>query len=167
MALGLMCSVVVLESAGTLEFRAWHAAATASLLVLVVLLSLLRRRMELFELHQPHHLKELVEAVNWLGDLAVAEIDAGVAGSAAMEAVTSRGVRLSAVGRYGDDGPVMQYWVSYQNATMREKTARSLAGLIRQVKHPFSHHQMAQSRPGVFRLLFPLPQGLTTRRHQV
>jgi prolipoprotein diacylglyceryltransferase len=159
MALGLMCSVVVLESAGIIPFHAWHAASTASLLVLVCLLPLLHRRMELFALHQPHHLKELVEAVNWLCDLAVAEIGAGVSGGAMVEAVTSRRVRLLAAVGYGDEGPMVQYWVSYENATMPEKTARSLAGLIRQVKHPSSHHEMAESAPGVFRLQFPAHAG--------
>jgi hypothetical protein len=163
-ALALMCPVVALELAGTIPFSAWHTASTASLLVVAGLLSLLHQRMELFQLHQPHHLKELVEAVNWLGDVAVAGIGAGVAGSAAVEAVTSRGVRLSAVGGYGDEGRTVQYWVSYENATMREKTARSLAGLIRQVKHPSTHHEMAESGPGVFRLLFPAPAGAACPR---
>ncbi len=161
-ALLLMSIMVILELTTSLNFHVWHAAATLFLFSVVAIVSLMRRfkKLERFELLQPHHLREFAEMVSWLFDLAaegvaIAQDSSGPTGS--VEAITSRHVRLSAIGIDGENGRNFQYSISYQNATMREEIARSLAGLIRQLKHPSDSCEIVENEPGIFTLYFHHP----------
>ena len=66
---------------------------------------------------------------------------------------TSLGVQISASTIEPEAGEIHHYALSYQHSIMAEETARTLAQLILQLKHPSDSSQIIPGRQGIYHLL--------------
>lgn len=158
-ALFLMSLVVILELTTSLIFHWWHVAVTIFLFLTTAVLSLLKYygKLELYDLLLPHHLLEFAETLNWLVDLTSNQIASGqsaVGLTGPVEAVTSCRVCISMRAVNDGNERSVRYSISYQNAVMKARIARSLADLIRKLKYPTDTFDLLESEPGVFTISF-------------
>ena len=154
----LMSLVVAAELSGALPFRWWQAAALAGLLASIVGVAPRRReRGGEQRLLQARHVVEIAAALDRVaarlpGD---GERAPGVGPgepSVAMER-TSRGLVISA-GETGEGASrVRQYALSSEGKPLSEATAKCLADLIVQLRHPSASRELVRGGSGVYHLL--------------
>jgi len=151
-SLGLMIVVSGAELAGVLPLSIWHLGATGCVMLAMVIVTLLRRlrNSARYQLLHPHHVKEVAEVVEALSMLA-SEHDAGPThvhiGS------TSLGIQISASTVQGAPDWIHLYALSSTRHVMTEESAKTIAALIRQLKHYTGWEELIGPNQGVFHLL--------------
>jgi hypothetical protein len=161
-SLMLMCAVVLGEFLSILPFQWWHTAATA-LVSLTMLAVAIRRQLQRdinYQLLLPRHIEEIAQALATNSNHA----DNNGAGSRHHSLrsgipidCTSLGVQISA-GRIKVAGSYLyHYALSNQTAKLSEASARALARLILQLRHPSGRSDLIAGHRGVFHLLVSVP----------
>jgi hypothetical protein len=147
----LMCIVVVAEWYGLLPFQLWHVLAT--LCVVATMLAVAgRRRWQKTPRHQllhPYHIKEVAEVLQQRTPFTAKDISISH---------TPLGIRLSSGVIKGEEGDICHYTLSQQEGEMAEETAKIVAKLIVQLKHPLSSYKVIKGNRGVFHLLIDVSQ---------
>lgn len=134
------------ELAGALPLQGWHLAATAGMIL--VMLGIALRGSQEHRLLQPRHVREVADLLSGPGT--------GQDSAAVRIGCTSLGIRISGgIARQGAVA-VHHYALSSQRGPLEPGIARSLAALIRQLKHPASPFELV-SRNGIFHLLVHSP----------
>ena len=156
-SLVLISVVVWAELAGALTFQAWHIAAMAGLVLTMIAVALRRRsrRIQYLLLHA-RHVREVASALDLVGSLATEKSANSKVESAPADihiARTSLGVQISAGKIRNGSGCVCHYALSHQNGILTEEIARSLAGLITQLKYPSNSSEIVKGNQGVYHLL--------------
>lgn len=153
----LMVLVVTGEFAGVLPFQWWTVAATA-LVSIVMLVVALRRRSSDYRLLLPRHMEELAHALDATSNHAGRNGGGSrVRASGVPIDCTSLGVQISA-GRIKVAGKhLYHYAVSNKTANMTEDSARVVARLILQLRHPVGTSDLIAGNRGVFHLLVSAP----------
>lgn len=156
----LMGLVVTGEFAGVLPFQWWHFVVTA-LVSIGMLVVAIRRRMQGgsdYRLLLPRHLEELAHALEATSNHA----DQNGSGSRVRASgvpvdCTSLGVQISA-GRIKVTGKYLyHYALSSKTANMTEDSARVVARLILQLRHPIGTSDLIAGNRGVYHLLVSAP----------
>jgi len=154
----LMCTVVWGEFAGFLTFHLWHIAATAGIVLTMIMVTLTRRfrGTNKHKLLNPHHVRELAEAVEQVSAMA-AQRTVFSRGNAMPAAVpmgrTSLGIQISAGKIQEDETIIHHYALSSQQGTMSKDIANPLVDLIIRLKHPSCSKELVTQNRGVFHLL--------------
>jgi len=161
LSLVLTGGVVMAELTSSLPFSRWHLAAFASLVATVIAVSLKRRsqRTPTFRLLHPRHIQQVANAVKALcasGGHTIAAPDKTF--TVVAVASTSLGIQIS--GGQIDRGAerVHHYTLSSAGDPMTERTARSLAGLIRRLNGAAGSDNLIAGAHGVFHLLISVPE---------
>ena len=161
LSLVLTGGVVWAERADRLPLSRWHLVTFASLIAVVVAVSFKRRfqRTPTFRLLHPRHIQQLANAVKALcasGGHTIAEPDKTF--TVVSVASTSLGVQIS--GGQIDRGAerVYHYTLSSAGEAMTERTAKSLAGLIRRLNGAAGSDKLIAGAHGVFHLLICVPE---------
>jgi prolipoprotein diacylglyceryltransferase len=154
----LMLFIVGAELSGGLTFHTWHIGATATMVVAMIAVSVKRRFQKIAKhrLLHPRHIKEVAEAVESAYDLATegtAIPEWTIAPAAVHVGSTSLGIQISASKIRNAGSCIHHYALSSQNGVMAEVTAKTLAGLILQLKYPSSYNEIIQGNHGVYHLL--------------
>ena len=162
----LMLVIVWFELSGGLLFHAWHIAATTMIVVTMIAVSVKRRFQKIakYRLLHPHHVKEVAEAVESVSSLATegtAIPEWTFAPTAVHVGSTSLGIQISASKIRNASSCIHHYAFSSQNGIMAEVTAKTLAGLILQLKYPSSNNEIIQGNHGVYHLLIHPQSGRT------
>lgn len=152
----LMVLVVIGEFAGVLPFQWWQFVVTVlvSIVMLVVAVKRWSQRGLDYRLMLPRHLEELAHALDATSNHA----DGNGGGSRARASgvpidCTSLGVQISA-GRIKVAGKhLYHYALSNRTANMSEDSARVVARLILQLRHPIGTSDLVAGNCGVFHLL--------------
>jgi Prolipoprotein diacylglyceryltransferase len=161
LSLLLMWAVVLGDFLRILPFQWWHVATTAlvSLTMLAVATSRRLKREVNYRLLLPRHIEEIAQALDSTSNHA----DGNGAGARhhARRGIpidcTSLGVQISA-GRIKVAGKFLyHYALSNKTANMTEASARSLARLILQIRHPAGKSNIIPGNRGVFHLLVTGP----------
>jgi hypothetical protein len=157
-SLVLMCLIVWAEISSILTFHLWHAVATACLVCAMIAVGLVRhfRRTAKHLLLHPRHVDEVARAVEWVTNFATEE--PALSKRCSTPAVikvgcTSLGIQISASAIKQAGSGIYHYALSSQTGTMTKGTARTLAGLILQLKHPSGSTEFIEGNQGVFHLL--------------
>jgi prolipoprotein diacylglyceryl transferase len=155
-SLGLMLLVVCGEFFGVLPLHWWHVAATA-LVTLTMVVVAVRRRLRTetnYQLLLPRHVDEIAQAL----DSTSTHADSNGGGTRRHSPgiaidCTSLGVQISA-GRIKVAGSLLyHYALSNNRSNLTEASARTLAKLIVQLRHPAARSDLVAGRQGVFHLL--------------
>lgn len=155
----LMVLVVIGEFAGVLPFQWWHFVVTAlvsSAMFVVAIRRRLQRGLD-YRLLLPRHMEELAHAL----DATSNHVDRNGGGSCVRSSgvpvdCTSLGVQISA-GRIKVAGSQLyHYALSNKSANMTEASARVVARLILQLRHPRGTSDLIAGNRGVFHLLVSL-----------
>lgn len=161
----LMFAVVWGELAGVLSFHLWHIVAFAGIVWTMIAIALTRRfrRTVRHRLLNSCHVREVAEAIDQVFSTA-AEKTAFSSGNSVPEGIpmscTSLGIQISAGKIKNAETPIDHYALSSQKETMSKETARTLADLIIQLKHPSCSKELFTQNRGVFHLLIhPLTAG--------
>lgn len=157
-SLFLMCAVVWAELSGVLTVHLWHAGATACLVLTMIAVALRRhfQRTAKYQLLHPHHVKEVAEAVELVSNLAVERVATSkekLAPSDVQIGHTSLGIQVSASKIKNVTGCIYHYALSHRNGNITEEAAKTLAGLILQLRHPSGSNKLIIGNRGVFHLL--------------
>ena len=155
----LMCAVVWTELNGTLSLHPWHIATTAGIVSAMMVIALIRliKGKHTYRLFLPHHVKEIVEAVE-----RIAHSSAGKGTSAESDATpdnidnipvscTSQGIRIST--QKVENGAGRLFTISLKEHTMTGRLANKLADLILKLKFPAASGELIIGNQGVFHLL--------------
>lgn len=161
LSLLLTGGVVWAERASVLPYSRWHVAAFASLTATMIGVSIKRRvqRTPTFRLLHPRHIHQVADAVKALKtspSQVITEPDQTLA--IVSVASTSLGFQISGGQIDSGNDRVYHYTLSSGNETMSERTARSLAGLIRQLNGTEGPEQLIAGAQGVFHLLISVPE---------
>jgi prolipoprotein diacylglyceryltransferase len=161
-SLVLMCVIVGAELSGILNFHLWHAGAAACLVFAIIAVALVRlfRRTAKHLLLHPRHVNEVAQALEWVANLTTetpAISEQNFAPAAIKIGCTSLGIQISASQIEGATGCTYHYALSHQNGVMDEATARTVARLIRQLRHSSNSNEFIQGNRGVFHLVIPHP----------
>jgi hypothetical protein len=161
LSLLLTGGVVWAEHTGRLPLSRWHLVTFASLIVVVVAVSVRRRfqRTPTFRLLHPRHIQQVANAVKALcasGGHTIAEPDKTFTVVSVVS--TSLGVQIS--GGQIDRGAerVYHYALSSAGEPMTERTARSLARLIRRLNGAAGFDTLIAGANGVFHFLICVPE---------
>ncbi len=142
--------VVGLELAGVLPRQGWHTGAAVGLTLAVISIAGWRRVQPTprHRLLHARHIKEVAEAIDNLS-LSLAN-----PANTIQMATTSSGVQLS-VGQLEQGGKFFRhYTLSGQDDMLAGTSAKTLAGLIIQLRHPDSSGEIIEGRQqGVFHLV--------------
>jgi hypothetical protein len=159
----LLTGVVVgAELAGDLPYHPWHAGVAAGLVLAMATVTLARRLRGAVahRLLHPHHVREVADVLECLAGPAAEKAPPATAvalGSEVPMGRTSLGVLLSQGAIHEPSGPVHLYAFSYQDGSMTEEVARTLAGLVLQLRHPSCRSELLTGSRGVFHLLVRPP----------
>lgn len=153
----LMVLVVTGEFAGVLPFQWWNVAVTG-LVSIVMLVVAVRRRSSDYRLLLPRHMEELAHALDATSNHASQNGGGAVVHASGVPIdCTSLGVQISA-GRIKVEGKYLyHYAVSNKTANMSEDSARVVARLILQLRHPVGTSDLIAGNRGVFHLLVSAP----------
>jgi hypothetical protein len=162
----LMLVIVGAELSGGLPFHTWHIGSTAMMAVSMIAVSAKRRFQKIAKhrLLHPHHVKEVAEAVESASNLApegTAIPEWTFAPTVVHVGSTSLGIQISASKIRNVSSCIHHYALSSQNGGMAEVTAKTLAGLILQLKYPSSNNEIIQGNHGVYHLLIRPQSGRT------
>ncbi|MDQ2974557.1 MAG: prolipoprotein diacylglyceryl transferase [Acidobacteriota bacterium] len=158
LSLMLMLAVALGEFLGILPFQWWHIATT-TLVALTMLAVAIRRRLPSdanYKLLLPRHMEEIAQALDSTSNRAdnngarprYRSLRSGIPIDC-----TSLGVQISA-GRIKVAGSYLyHYALSYQTANMTQASAKALARLILQLRHPSGRSNLIAGNRGVFHLL--------------
>jgi Prolipoprotein diacylglyceryl transferase len=169
----LICILVNGELAVANASDLWRVGANACLVLVMIAVIMWRRvgKKDRQHILCPSHIKEVIEALDLasapcnhtgrkiMNNSAITDIHLGC---------TSLGIRLSASKDLSGSKCVYHYAISRKSEKMTEQTARTLARLILQVKHPHNPHDLIYGSRGVFHLLvYPASSGevYKTRSH--
>jgi hypothetical protein len=146
----LMLVVVAAELLGALPFHAWHAAATAAVVIAWIAVAWSRAPSALarHRLLDPAHVTELASALD-AADLALT----GAEGTTVHVARTSLGVQLSAGATLGAHGAVRHYTLSWSGGEIGADAAATLAQLILMLRRVTAPSELTRGSMGVFHLL--------------
>ncbi len=155
-SLALMLLVVGGEFFGVLPLHWWHAGVTV-LVTLTMIFVTVSRRLQTetnYRLLLPRHVEEIAQALDSTSNHA--DSNGGGTGrhspGVAIDC-TSLGVQISA-GRIKVAGSLLyHYALSNQRVGLTETSARALAKLIVQLRHPASRGDLVAGKQGVFHLL--------------
>lgn len=154
----LVGSVVLAEWAALLPWYPWPAAVTACLAGTMLAVAAARRfqSRSQYQILLPDHVREVAEAIE-IASHRAREIGA-LDGQDSIPvdirvAATSLGFQISAGLIWTATGSVFHYALSCRNETMSAATARTLAALILQLKHPLGPSELVEGDRGVFHLL--------------
>jgi prolipoprotein diacylglyceryltransferase len=157
-SLFLICAVMLGELLDVLTFQMWQMWIIAGFLLVVITLAL-RRSLDRTAKHKmlhSQHLKEIAQTLERISGTAT-EIDMSskliYRESIIHVGCTSLGIRISASRIKNAVGNTYHYALSSQSSTMTEVSARTLAELILQLKHPQNPSQLIQGHQGVYHLL--------------
>ena len=156
----LMVLVVTGEFAGVLPFQWWSVAVTvlvSTVMFVVAIRRHLQRRLD-YRLLLPRHMEELAHALDATSNHAGQNGGGSrVRASGVPIDCTSLGVQISA-GRIKVAGKhLYHYAVSNKTANMTEDSARVVARLILQLRHPVGTSDLIAGNRGVFHLLVSAP----------
>jgi hypothetical protein len=161
----LMIAVVLGEICSIIPFHLWHINATIGIVLTMIAVALNRkfRGTGKHKLVNPRHVKEIAEAIDVISSR-VSEKTVLVGGYTVPEVIplssTSLGLLISADRIKDAEAYVEHYALSSKNGSMTEKTARSVADLIIQMKHLPGASRLITGGNGVFHLLIhPLNSG--------
>jgi hypothetical protein len=161
----LMGVVVWSELAGTLPFHLWHIIATAGMILTMITIALTRyfRGTNKYKLLNPHHVREVAEAVEHVSGMAPENIALPTGNTASVfipMSCTSSGIQISASKINDGETSIDHYALSSQKKNMSKEIAGTLADLIMQLKHPLCSKELVTQNRGVFHLLIrPLNAG--------
>ncbi|HEU4507182.1 MAG TPA: prolipoprotein diacylglyceryl transferase family protein [Pyrinomonadaceae bacterium] len=152
----LMWLVVAGEFAGVLPFQWWTVVVTA--FVSMVMFAVAMRRRSDYRLLLPRHMEELAHALDATSNHAGQNGGGSrVRASGVPIDCTSLGVQISA-GRIKVAGKhLYHYALSNKTANMTEDSARVVARLILQLRHPIGSSDLIAGNRGVFHLLVSAP----------
>jgi hypothetical protein len=158
LSLVLMSAVTLGEFLGILPFQWWHVAATA-LVSLTMLAVAVRRQLQSdtsYQLLLPRHIDEIAQALDSISNHADNN-GAGPRHRSRRPGIpidcTSLGVQISA-GRIKVAGSYLDHYaLSHQTANMTQASAKALARLILQLRHPSGRSNLIAGNRGVFHLL--------------
>jgi len=162
----LMLVIVGAELSGGLPFHTWHIGATAMMVITMIAVSAKRRFQKIarHRLLHPHHVKEVAEAVESASNFATegtAIPEWTFAPTVVHVGSTSLGIQISASKIRNASSCIHHYALSSQNGVMTEVTAKTLAGLILQLKYPSSNNEIIEGNHGVYHLLIHPQSGKT------
>jgi hypothetical protein len=145
-SLVLVTVVAVAERVDLLPPEGWHVAALGGLALgaLLVAASRIGRKTET-ALFRPRHVLELAEALDWVADRPALPLGIEVRR-------TSLGIRVSTSTIEVERERVRHYALSSEIGLTKD-TAKSLAGLIARLRHPFSSTEIIPGDRGVFHVL--------------
>jgi len=158
LSLMLMSAVVLGAFLAIIPFQWWHSAVTVlvSLTMLAIAISRYLRRETDYQLRLPRHIEEIAQALDSTSSHAN---DNGRGSrhpsrrSGIPIVCTSLGIQISA-GRIKVAGNFLyHYALSNQTANMTEASAKALARLILQLRHPLGRSDLIAGNRGVFHLL--------------
>lgn len=152
----LMCAVVWAEKFGVLSFYSWHIGATVCIALTMLGVALLRnlQKTAKHKLLNPHHIKEVAEAVELVTNLATEETIAEQNPQLFTHiGCTSLGIQISASKIQRAASCVCHYAVSNKSRSLTIEGAKTLTELILQLKHPSDSNELIEGNHGVFHLL--------------
>jgi len=144
----LMGGVAWAELSGSLVLHTWHIAATAAVVATMIAVALTRylRRTHRHRLLNPHHIREIAQALEQASSTSAGPNTVPVC-------CTSQGIQISA-GRIESVGrSIEHYSLSSRNETMTEANAGVIANLIVQLRHIAGAKELVTQNRGVFHLL--------------
>jgi len=146
----LMLVVVAAELLGVLPFHAWHAAATAAVIIgwIAVAWSRAPSALAHHRLLDPAHVAEIASAL----DAAALALPGG-GGTTVHIARTSLGVQLSAGATHDARGTVRHYTLSWSGGEMADDAAATLAQVILTLRRVTTPSELTRGSMGVFHLL--------------
>jgi hypothetical protein len=155
LSLVLIAGIVRAELSGYLPFARWNIAIFGLLWATMIGISLKRhlQRSAKFKLLHPRHIREVASALNAVCS-SEEEATSQKAGQTTVTiADTSLGIRISG-GEIGDGhGRVCHYALSSRENVLTERTARTLADLIRHLTSAYGPAKLIAGPQGVFHLL--------------
>ncbi|HBY95507.1 MAG TPA: hypothetical protein DEP84_16385 [Chloroflexi bacterium] len=156
--------VVLAAWAGLLPWHVWPAAASACLVGTAITVALVRRSSSgaRYRILRSYHVQEVAEAVEMASDRAPEMRLLGGQDSIPVDiciAPTSLGFQISAGKIRTETGYIFHYALSSRNETMSAATARTLAGVILQLKHHLGPTELIEGHQGVFHLLYTAAEG--------
>ncbi len=152
----LALAVSIGASARILPASKWHWIIPASFGIVMVLLAAWRLldRARRFELLHPHHLREIIGALNHLDhSFSGVSFDGKSRRYAIHVAETSRGYRFSVGETIATSGPVKHYSVSNSNGVLSVRAVRTLARLISSLQGRPTSCALVEGNAGVFHIL--------------
>lgn len=147
------------ELSGLLVFHPWHAVAAVVLVISMLVITLGRWfQRGSHQLFHARHILELARAIDQASDLSSSRLGHETPGVVC----TSLGVQITA-GRIDSGGmSIYHYGFSYQMRLIDDRTARSIAGLVSQLKHPSSRSEIVRRNGGTLHLLvYPIASAQT------
>jgi hypothetical protein len=152
----LMIAVVVAEFTGVIPFQWWNIAVTCLVMIAILAVAITRQLQPAtdYRLLLPRHMEELAQALDATSNHA----DRNGGGSRVRSSgvpidCTSLGVQISA-GRIKVAGRhLYHYALSNKTANMSEASARVVARLILELRHPLGRSNLVAGNRGVFHLL--------------
>ncbi|MGB9180946.1 MAG: prolipoprotein diacylglyceryl transferase family protein [Pyrinomonadaceae bacterium] len=154
----LICVSALAGLLNVLPLQRWQLDIIGIWLLVVIVLALRRPlgRTAKDKLLHPQHLKEIAQTLERISETA-SEIAITPKPDDIQSAVhvgcTSLGIRISAGWIKSAAGNIYHYALSSQSSAMTEVSARMLAELILQLRHPRGSNQLIQGHQGVFHLL--------------
>ncbi len=157
-SLFLMLFIVWAEFTGLLPFHRWHIGATVLLLITMISLGLWRRFDYSLkpQLLHPHHIREVVQAIESVSDLGTKTrtlTEGNSSPTVINVGCTSLGIKISAGVIEDNSGEIRHYTFSSRDRTMTEKSANALTDLILLLKHNSSSYELIKRDHSVFHLL--------------
>ncbi|NNG00310.1 MAG: hypothetical protein HKM93_13070 [Desulfobacteraceae bacterium] len=154
----LMIAVMWGELAGLLPFHLWHITATAGIVLIMTAVATNRkfRSSGKHKLHNPRHVKEIADAIDKISSSVSAKAiitDGHTAQDVIPIATTSLNIQISTGAIKDTVTHIDHYALSYQNRSMTEETARTVADLIIQVKKLSGASRLITRGNGVYHLL--------------
>jgi Prolipoprotein diacylglyceryl transferase len=161
-SLVLMCAVVSADFTDVLDFDPWHVVATAALAATMMVVACWRRlsKTTKYELLHPRHVNEIAEAIETLSVFVGIETSGSENDTEAQTthvARTSHGIRISTSIIPDAGGRIHLYALSSQKELLSEESARTLAALILQLKHPSASCELVRGSHAVFHALVRPP----------
>jgi prolipoprotein diacylglyceryltransferase len=155
LSLLLIGGVVRAELSGYLPSVRWHIGVFGFLVVTMIGVSAKRRMQKSlkFQLLHARHIQEVAGALDALCT-SEGESEWQTAGQTVVAiASTSLGIRISGGEIGGGDGHVCHYAFSSRGSVLTERSARTLADLVRRLKNTDGHAKLIAGGQGVFHLL--------------
>jgi hypothetical protein len=140
------------ELVHVLPFYIWQIGATGCMILAIVIVAFMRRLRNSvrYQFLHPHHVREIAEVIEALSVLASEQ---GVDPTHVRIGSTSLGIQISASIVQSATDWIHLYTLSSTGHVMTEETAKTVAALIRQLRHHTGSEELIGPNRGVFHLL--------------
>ena len=153
----LLSILVWAELSGILVFHPWHLAVAVWMAIALAAIFLNRRYRGriTYRLLNPGHVKEVAEALERLSGATtrLKETRQESDQNDILLECTPLGIQISSSKIHSAAGCAFLYGLSSRNETITQEEARTMAGLILQLKHPDRSSELIKGNEGIFHLL--------------